>query len=63
MRKASAARPSKPLEVKAPKPNVKQADSGIRSETRSVERVNLGSAPKGGQSGPCHQRALDGARK
>ena len=55
-RKSRAVRVSKPLEVKATKPKVRQAESKSAPRSRgpkpgqrarSVERFNLGSAPKG----------------
>ena len=51
MRKASAARPSKPLEVKAPKPNVKQADSGSGQRRGALKESILAALQKADGAG------------
>jgi hypothetical protein len=51
MRKASAARPSKPLEVKAPKPKVKQADSKTGQRRGALKESILAALQKAGKVG------------
>ena len=51
MRKASAARPSNPLEVKAPKPKVKQADSKTGQRRGALKESILAALQKAGKVG------------
>ena len=51
MRKTSAARPSKPLEVKAPKPKVKQADSKTGQRRGALKESILAALQKAGKVG------------
>ena len=51
MRKASAARPSKPLEVKAPKPKVKQAGSKTGQRRGALKDLILATLQKADGAG------------
>ena len=51
MRKARAASPSKPLEVKAPKPKAKQADSKTGGRRGALKESILAALHKAGKVG------------